>query len=166
MGKVIWAYDRLVLGLAALAAASLGVATLLVIHDVVSRNAGLTPLRAASALVEYALLFSTMAAAPWLVRINGHVSLSSVAVLLPVGLRLLIGRVILIAAITATAILAVVSWQLATRGLASGGVDMRSVNMPGWTLFAMMGGGFGLMATEFLRMLMRGEVYTGASGEH
>lgn len=98
-------YDRLIHGLACLAGISLAVVTLLVIHDVISRNLHLTPFRAASAVVEYVLLFSTMAAAPWLVRINGHVSVSSILGLLPETARTVANRLSLIVAMAALAVL-------------------------------------------------------------
>lgn len=159
-------YDRVVLGLAALGAASLAVVTVLIIYDVLSRNLGWTPLSATSAIVEYALLFSTMAAAPWLVRINGHVSLSSVIKLTPRAVQRVVNRIVLLIAASAVGILAVVSGRIGLRQWQSGTIDMRSVDLSGWLLYAFMALGFALMATEFLRMLLRGEEYTGAGGEH
>lgn len=159
-------YDRCVIWLAAAGAASLGVITLLIIYDVISRNFGLMPLRATSALVEYALLFSTMAAAPWLVRINGHVSLSSVVGLAPPAVQRAAGQLVVCIAAVAVAILAFVSAEIAVQQWQSGAVDMRSVDLPNWLLYACLAVGFGLMATEFLRLLLRGEAYTGAGGEH
>lgn len=160
------AYDRCVIGLAACGAASLAAITALIIYDVLSRNLGLPPLRATSAIVEYALLFSTMAAAPWLVRINGHVSLSSIIGLTPRVVQRIANRAVVIAAGLATAILAGVSARIAFHQWRAGTVDIRSVDLPGWLLYAFMATGFALMATEFLRMLLRGEAYTGAGGEH
>ncbi|RGP37429.1 TRAP transporter small permease [Pseudotabrizicola alkalilacus] len=159
-------YDRIILGLAALGAASLAVVTVLIIYDVLSRNLGWTPLNATSAIVEYALLFSTMAAAPWLVRINGHVSLSSVIKLTPRAVQRGVNRLVLLIAASAVGILAVVSGRIGLRQWQSGTIDMRSVDLSGWLLYAFMALGFALMATEFLRMLLRGEEYTGAGGEH
>ncbi|MFN7051971.1 MAG: TRAP transporter small permease, partial [Gemmobacter sp.] len=118
------------------------------------------------AIVEYALLFSTMAAAPWLVRINGHVSLSSIIGLTPRVVQRIANRAVVIAAGLATAILAGVSGRIAFHQWQAGTVDIRSVDLPGWLLYAFMAAGFALMATEFLRMLLRGEAYTGAGGEH
>ncbi|MFN4154372.1 MAG: TRAP transporter small permease [Paracoccaceae bacterium] len=159
-------YDRLVLGLAALGAVSLAVVTLLIIYDVLSRNLGWPPLRSTSAIVEYALLFSTMAASPWLVRINGHVSLSSIIRLAPYVVQRGVNRVVLLVAGLAVGVLALVSGRIALRQWQAGTIDMRSVDLPGWLLYGVMALGFALMATEFLRMLLRGEDYTGAGGEH
>lgn len=159
-------YDRCVIGLAAAGAASLAIITALIIYDVFSRNLGLPQLTSTSAVVEYALLFSTMAAAPWLVRIKGHVSLSSIIGLAPTAVQRVASRIVVIIAALAVAVLAWVSGSIALHQWQVGTIDMRSVDLPGWLLYAFMAAGFALMATEFLRMFLRGESYTGAGGEH
>lgn len=159
-------YDRLILGLAWAAGISLAVVTVLVIYDVVSRNLALAPFRAISAIVEYVLLFSTMAAAPWLVRINGHVSISSMLQMLPDGAQLIVGKLSLIASALAVGFLGVVAGRLALAQYANGTVDIRAVTLPGWVLYAFLCVGFLLMAAELLRLLIRGETYTGAEGNH
>lgn len=159
-------YDRLIYGLAGLGAASLAAVTALVIYDVASRNLGLPSFSAASALVEYALLLSTMAACPWLVRINGHVSLASLVEQLPRAVQSVIHRIVLAVSSAAMGVLAVVAGQITLHQWQAGIIEVRSVDLPGWVLYAFMAVGFGLMSTEFLRMFLRGEVYTGAEGEH
>jgi len=159
-------YDRLIIGLAVLGALSLVAITALIIVDVVLRNTGFRPFQSTSALVEYVMLFATMSAGPWLVRENGHVAIGSFVAALPEGLRLLIGRLVLIVSIFALALL---TWRSVAVGLEmiqTRSVDMRSVNIPAWVLYAMLAGGFFLMAIEFLRMLLRGETYHGAGGGH
>lgn len=166
MQKILRSYDRLIYGLAYLAGISLAIVTVLVIYDVISRNLGLRPFRAISAIVEYVLLFSTMAAAPWLVRINGHVSVSSILGLMPRAAQTLISRLSLVVGAGATGLLGVVAGQLALAQARAGNVDVRAVSLPAWILYAFLAVGFVLMATELLRMLLRGETYTGAEGEH
>ena len=70
---LIRAYDRLIYGLAGLAGAMIAGVCLLIVYDVVARNLGLQPPRSTVALTEYALLYFTMAAAPYLVRVKGHI---------------------------------------------------------------------------------------------
>jgi C4-dicarboxylate transporter, DctQ subunit len=166
MQNILRSYDRLIYGLACLAGISLAIVTVLVIYDVISRNLGLRPFRAISAIVEYVLLFSTMAAAPWLVRINGHVSVSSILALLPRAVQGLVNRLSLILGAGATGLLGVVAARLAIAQARAGNVDVRAVSLPAWILYAFLSVGFFLMATELLRMLMRGETYTGAEGDH
>lgn len=159
-------YDRLIVGLAILGAVSLAAITALIIVDVILRNTGFRPFQSTSALVEYVMLFATMSAAPWLVRENGHVAIGSFVAKLPEGVRLAVGRVVLVISILALALL---TWRAVAVGMemvATRSVDMRSINIPAWVLYAMLAMGFGLMAIEFLRILLRGNTYTGTSGGH
>jgi len=159
-------YDRMIIGLAITGGISLVIITIAIIIDVVLRNTGFRPSQSTSALVEYVMLYSTMAAAPWLVRKNGHVAITSFAERLPDAVRLVAGRAILVLCIT---MLGLLSWRSGAVGLqmlATGSVDMRSINIPSWVLYAMLSGGFGLMTVEFLRMLLRGDVYTGSEATH
>lgn len=150
-------YDRLILGLAVLGALSLAFITIAIVVDVILRNTGFRPFQATSAIVEYVLLFSTMAGSPWLVRIGGHIAIVSFVECLPHAARQRAGQAVAILSIIALGLLcwrsAAVGWQLADT------VDMRSINMPMWVLYSMLSVGFGLMATEFLKLLLRGEVY-------
>jgi C4-dicarboxylate transporter, DctQ subunit len=159
-------YDRLVIGLAALAAISLGLVIFGIAIDVILRNVGLRPWQATSALVEYTLLFSTMAGAPWLVRRHGHIAITSFVEMLPPGMRRAIGQLVLI---VSAATLALLCWRAGAVGfdmVERGSMDIRSVNIPSWVLYAMLSAGFGLMATEFLRLFLRGELYSGGEGGH
>ena len=67
------AYAALILGLAGIAGVVLAMMCTLIIFDVTLRNLGLQPPRATVAITEYALLYFTMFAAPYLVRTRGHV---------------------------------------------------------------------------------------------
>jgi len=159
-------YDRLVLGLAVAAGAGILGATALIIVDVVLRNVGLRPVQATSAVVEYAMLFATMATAPWLVRTGGHVMIGAFTDMLPAGARRVLGQAVTLVAALALALLA---WRAGAVGfemVAQGSVDMRSVNIPSWILYAMLAVGFALMATEFLRLLLRGGFYSGSGEAH
>lgn len=159
-------YDKIITGLAVIGGVSLVVITIAIIIDVVLRNTGFRPSQSTSALVEYVMLFSTMAAAPWLVRKNSHVAITSFVQTMPAVFRLLVGRIVLVLCVI---VLALLSWRSGVVGLemlAAGSVDMRSINIPSWVLYAMLSGGFGMMALEFLRMLLRGEIYTGSEASH
>ena len=159
-------YNGIVTGLAVTGGISLVVITVAIIIDVVLRNTGFRPSQSTSALVEYVMLFSTMAAAPWVVRKNGHVAITSFVQRLPHAFRIGAGRIVLVLCIF---MLGLLSWRSGAVGLemlAAGSVDMRSINIPSWVLYAMLAGGFGLMTLEFLRMLLRGEIYTGNEASH
>ena len=166
MKTIISLYDRLIFALAYIAAASLALVTVIVALDVIMRNLNMQTLRWISAVVEYVLLFSTMAAAPWLVRINGHVSLSSFVNLMPRRLQTIVGQLALVVSALSLGFLGVISADLTMQRWMDGSVDMRSVNLPAWLLYAFLAVGFVLMACEFVRLLLRGEVYSGAEGNH
>ncbi|MBK0328934.1 TRAP transporter small permease [Rhodobacteraceae bacterium F11138] len=159
-------YDRLISGLAVLGAIALAATVFAIAIDVLLRNVGLRPIQATSALIEYALLFATMAGAPWLVRERGHIAITSFVDILPNAVRAVANRLMVSVCI---AILALLSWRAAAvmiEVIESGAVDIRSIALPSWILYAMLCGGFGLMAAEFLRILLRGETYSGDDAVH
>ncbi len=159
-------YDRLIVGLAILAAITYGLATLAIIVDVLLRNFNMRPIQATSALVEYVLLFATMASGPWLLRHGAHVAVNSFVGMLPTTLhRWVIKLAMVISLIT----LALLSWRAALIGIeeqAFGAMDMRSIDIPVWIAYAMLSGGLGLMAIEVLRMLVRGQNTMGGAASH
>lgn len=163
---VLRLYDRVIIGLAVLGGASLVLAAVMIIIDVILRNTGFRPFQSTSALVEYIMLFATMSAAPWLVRSGGHVAIDAFVEAMPRPMRMTLGRVVLIGSILALALLSWRSASVCLEMIASGAIDMRSINIPSWVLYAMLTAGFGLMAAEFLRILLRGGVYEGGSGAH
>ncbi|WP_349368326.1 TRAP transporter small permease [Salinarimonas sp.] len=157
-------YDGLIRALAILAGASIGFMTVSVAADVILRNAGLRPFQWTSAVVEYLLLFCTMAGGPWLVRTGGHVAINSFADALPDAARVPLGRAVLA---VCAAVLALLAWRAGLIALDRvGAVDMRSVNIPGWIAYAMLSGGFALMAIEFVRLLAVGAFRAGGREAH
>lgn len=158
-------YDGALKCLVFLGAACLVFITVAIIGDVATRNLGFRSIQAVSALIEYGLLFSTMAIAPYLVRTNGHVAIQSFVEKMPKPMQGAVSRFSLMLSVL---VLALVSWRAAAVALEvtrSGAVDMRSVNFPGWVLYGMLSVGLGLMAVEFLILLMRGERFHGSQGE-
>ena len=159
-------YDRLIEGLAALAGASFAFVTVAIVTDVMLRNLGITSLIWVSAVVEYCMLFAAMAAGPWLIRIGGHVAVTSFVDMLPRSLRRAVGLLVMIVSVV---ILLVLSWRAAVIGLEEarfGSIDMRSIDIPGWLPYALLAGGFVLMAAEILRQIGRGARDLGSRAQH
>lgn len=159
------AYTALINGLATLGGLIIAGVCLLIVYDVVARNIGLQPPASTVALTEYALLYFTMLAAPWLVRVRGHIvveivhgRLRGIAKLIADKLILLVCIVVAISICALAAVLAFEAWQ-------RGEVEIRSLDMPRWLLFAPLAIGFGLMATEFLRLLLRGETVADSAAQ-
>lgn len=160
-------YDLLVPALAVLAGALLLACTFAIVGDVLLRTAGLAFLHGVDALGEYALLYVTMAAAPWLVRTHGHVAVGSFLRLLPAGWR---ARILGAGLATSAVLSLALAWYaagLAAESFVRGDVDIRSIDLPRWLLFLPLAVGFLLTAVEFARLWLRGErpPVAGAGGE-
>lgn len=147
-------YDRFIAGLAGLAGITLFVIAAMIVMDVVLRNIGMRPPQAISALTEYALLYATMAAAPWLVRTGGHVTIHTLTEQLPSGLQSALRKAILIVSVLLCLMLAVAALGMAIESFSRGDVDVRSIDIPRGLLFTPLAFGFFLLASEFLRLLI------------
>lgn len=154
LGRV---YTVLIEGLASLAGLLIAGVCLLIVYDVIARNLGLQPPDSTVALTEYALLYFTMAAAPWLVRTRGHIVVEVLHSRLAGRVRARTDRLILVICIATSALIAVLATQLAVEAATRGEVEIRSLAVPRVWLFLPLAIGFALMATEFLRLLVRGE---------
>lgn len=159
-------YDRLIVALAVVAGVSYLLITFAIVVDVLMRNAGMRPFQAVSALVEYVLLFATMAAAPWLLRKGGHVAIQSLVETFPGGVRRGLARGLMLATVVMFAFLAWRAVLGAMDEIRFGGVDMRSINIPAWVSYALLASGFALLAAETLRLLLRGATRLGSTQSH
>ena len=160
------AYDRLIVGLANFAGLIVACICLLIIYDVMARNLGWQPPASTVALTEYAMLYLTMAAAPYLVRIKGHIVVEIVYRRLNPAAQLLLDRFILILCILVALIVAFTALLLLIEAWQRGEIEVRSLDAPRWILFAPLCVGFLLMATEFLRLLLRQESWFESAADH
>lgn len=151
------AYTRLIEGLAALSGLMIAGVCLLIVWDVIARNLGFQPPASTVALTEYALLYFTMAAAPWLVRTRGHIIVEALHSRLRGWTLIVVDTIILGICLSVSIIVCILAGLLMIEAWQRGELEIRSLNMPRWLLFAPLTIGFGLMATEFLRLAMRGE---------
>jgi len=150
-------YAGLIEGLATLAGLIVAAVCLLIVYDVIARNIGLQPPASTVAFTEYALLYFTMAAAPWLVRTRGHIVVEVLHSRLQGDTRKWVDRLILLICIVTAGLIAALAGILAFEAWSRGEIEIRSLAMPRVLLFAPLAVGFGLMATEFLRLAIRGE---------
>lgn len=156
------AYDGLIHGLAGFAGALIGGLCLLIAWDVVARNLGLQPPASTVALTEYALLYFTMAAAPYLVRVRGHILVEVLYRRIGDTPRRYLDRLVLTLCVLICILMSTLAALLAVEAFQRGEIDVRSLDTPRWLLFLPLVVGFGLMGTEFLRLLLRGESLAGA----
>ena len=92
MNTVSKIYNGLINGLAIVAGLMLAVILAGIVFDVTIRTLGYNSLQWYSAIAEYCLLFSTMLAAPWLVRLKGHVVVESLFLAMPPKVRALMAK--------------------------------------------------------------------------
>ena len=151
--QLIKAYDGLVVALAVLAAISVVLMLVLIFADVAIRTFGFSAPSFGVALVEYSLIYFTVMAAPYLVRIKGHVTIDVVVQLFPAGLSFYIKWAIAIISALACIVFAVIATKLTFEAYQSGRLDVRGIDIPLWLSFFPMPLGFVLVAIEFLRTL-------------
>ena len=150
-------YDRLIFGLATSAGLMIAAVCLLIIYDVVARNLGMQPPASTVALTEYAMLYFTMAAAPYLVRTKGHIVVEIVYQRISPAARRLLDRIILILCMLVALIVSTLALVLLIEAIQRGEIEVRSLDAPRWIIFAPLAIGFLLMATEFLRLLLNAD---------
>lgn len=160
MVPLIRAYDRLIVMLALVASIMVGAVFVLIVADVGMRTAGLRPPVFSSAVSEYALIYVTMLAAPWLVRERGHVRIDSFLGFLPEAARRQVERVLILVCIALCLLATWLAGDFAVEFWRNGTIDVRSIEIPRALLFVPLAVGFFLCAVEFARMLVIGETLT------
>ncbi len=149
MRRVEFLYSRLVDVLAALGCLLCAAVFVAVVVDVTLRSLGFKPPEYTSAFCEYALLYMTALGAPWLVREKANVSVVAFVERLPPGWRHGLEKSILVAC---ALICLGLCWYSAKMGLdfwRRGEMDIRSIEVPRWVLFAVLPPCFGICAIEF-----------------
>ncbi len=141
-------YDRLLQGLAALAAVLLGASALAITIDVVGRNVGVGTLPWILEVSEYVLPLATFLVAPWLLRRNEHVRLD---ILLRSWPRL--GHVTNVVGLAVSAVLVLYGVRTILNSADQGAMVFKSVVFPEWWLYAPVPLCFTLLAVEFVRRL-------------
>ena len=151
---MVKAYNFLIKGLAVCAGIIIFTAFLMIVFDVSVRLVGISPPAHTIAMVEYFLLYFTMLAAPWLVRIKGHVFIDAVTQFLPRQVKWVVAKIVYAVCICSSLTFFVISAQLLIAAIESGNLDVRGVDMILWTLYAPMPLSFLLVAIEFGRYLI------------
>ena len=137
---------------------------LLVVVDVTAREVVGSSLNYTIGTVEYALLYFTMFAAPYLVRTHGHVYIEALITRLPDTLRRWLEKVVYVICAVSCVIFAAVSTMLLVEKIESGVIDIRGIDFPGWLIVLPLPVCYGLVALEFLRFLVSGRSMYRAGG--
>ena len=142
----------------ALAAGVLMVAMMaMIVADVVLRNLGYQSSAHFFTFTEYFLLLIPLLGAPWLVREKGHIYIELLVGALPPRPRQALMWVIVIVSLAVCAVLAWYGGAITVQNFVQNEKDVRSFDMPRWMLMLSMPLAFGMMALEFLRLLLRRE---------
>jgi len=150
-------YDAILYGMA-LAAGVLMVAMMaMIVADVVLRNLGYQSSSHFFTFTEYFLLLIPLLGAPWLVREKGHIYIELLIGALGPGARRRMLRVILGLSLAVCLVLAWYGGVITLQNFVQNEKDVRSFDMPRWMLMLSMPLSFGMMALEFLRLLVRRE---------
>lgn len=148
-------YNKLVLGMAILAGVILAGMSLWISYDVVMRYVFARPTIWADDLSEYALLWATFLAAPWVLQNEGHVRIELLVDQLSVKWR----NAVAVAASSLCAVVsAIFTWQT---GLTSmeffnrGMIMARSWEIPTWVPYAAIPLGGAFLTIEFVLRALR-----------
>ena len=117
--------------------------------DVTIRLSGNNPPLFTSTFVEYALLYMTMLAAPWLVRERGHVVIEALVTALPNSVRQPLAKCVYLLCACMAFLSAYLCWGIFVDYWIGGELDVRGVDMPYWSQFLPLPICFGLVGLEF-----------------
>jgi len=154
MGTIFKIYNALIIGLAIIAGLMLALIFVGIVADVTIRMIGFNSIQWYSAMAEYALLFSTMCGAPWLVRIKGHVFIDAVTQLLAPAIKNVVAKFAYLICVCSALVFSYFSLNLLIEAVVSGEIDTRGEDMPLWTLLFPIPFCFFLVAIEFGRYLI------------
>ena len=154
MGAVSRAYDALINAMKVLSGVCVVLIFILIVLDVLLPLVGIQAWGGTLGVVEYALLWFTVLAAPWLARIKGHVFIDAVTELLPARVHAVTSKIAYLVAIAGSVLLGYYSLELMLEAYFNGDIDERSIELMLWWIYAPMPLGFFLVAIEFLRYLL------------
>lgn len=138
-----------------------------IVVSVLMRNLGIQPFAWLFTSAEYGLLYMTMLGAPWLVREKGHVHIELVTAALPPAIRHVVSRLVALACVAVSLILAWKGLDLFLTNIERHDYDVRAYFFPRWILTISFPISFGLMAVEFARFVVGDDLmHSGQAGVH
>jgi C4-dicarboxylate transporter DctQ subunit len=164
MKYAVKAYDALLYGMAYVAGFLMAAMMTIIFVDVVLRNLGYQSSAHFFTFTEYGLLAIPCLGAPWLVREKGHVYVEMLLMQLKPRSRHILTMAIGIVCIAVCAVLAWYGAGVAINDFVQNEKDVRSLDMPRWTVVGFIPLSFAMMAIEFARFLVRGESFLAPVG--
>ena len=153
MRRLARVYDAAVVASAVVAGALIVLIFAVIFIDVTVHALGLQPPIWAASAVEYAMLYLTMLAAPWLVRKKAHIVIDVVRDQVSEAAQRSLEYIVYVIAIVACLIFTYYGAELTVATYQRGELDIRSFDVPRWLLYAPMPVGFLLLGIEFARLL-------------
>lgn len=154
MRTIVSAYNFLIVALAVIGGAAIGLAFVLIVVDVSLRATGFVPPAFTSAIVEYVLLYFTLFCAPYLLRKKGHVYVDALTSRLPARVRWVVEKLAFTICVVTSLVFAFVGFQLFFEAIASGAIEERSIDVAAWISYLPVGPAFVMLAIEFGRYLV------------
>lgn len=155
MRKLGALYDNLITSAAWAGGALAVIMVVLIVWDVMLRTLGFQPPDWTTALIEYALLYMTMLAAPWLVRERANVAIDTFTNLLPIAWRVRLDWVVCFLCAALSLVLFVFGSELTATAWRNGDLDIRSIPIPFWIFYISIPVSFAFVAIEFSRLPFR-----------
>lgn len=146
-------FDWVLNALAVIAGVLLALMFLSIIYDVTTRNLRMFTVTWVVPLTEYALLYVTTLATPWLLRERGHVAMEALRSMARPALSWWLEKIVLGLCLISCIAAAWLSIPVIERNI--GMTDVRANFIPRWTMFAPITVTFALCAVQFARFLMR-----------
>ena len=146
-------YDGLIFGCAGVAGVMIALTPFVMLYDVALRNLLISPPAWIVPTIEYGLLYITMLAAPWLLRIRGHVMVEALHQRLPDRIQKPLEKTVHALCFVICVIVVGYVAHLLMEAYASGEADVRAITVPHTYLYWPMLVGFILVGCEFLRYL-------------
>ena len=153
MRRLARVYDATIVTSAVVAGALVALIFAAIFIDVTVHALGFQPPIWAASATEYAMLYLTMLAAPWLIRQKAHIVIDVVRTQVSEDMRRVLERIVYVIAIVACVIFTYYGADLTIATYGRGELDIRSFDMPRWLLYAPMPVGFLFMGIEFTRLL-------------
>ena len=100
-------------------------------------------------VTEYLLVYFAMFAAPYVLRLRGHVFVEMMVDRLPEAGKAWFGRLVALICSLAAGLLTVYSAILMIEAIESGELDLRAIDIPIWLLYLPLPIGFAFLAAEF-----------------
>jgi TRAP-type C4-dicarboxylate transport system permease small subunit len=133
----------------ALAGIGFALIALATAYDVFVRNVFGESVRGLVDIVEYALFVTTFLAAPWVLRLSGHVQVDFAVSALPPRARRGVGRLCDAIGLAISLVLLVYSTRVTIAAWQQGSMVLKAVVFPEWWVFVVMPFATLLLAIEF-----------------